>query len=498
MSSSEFYYPDYLTEDELAQRPSFVHNYLLENTHQHEKNIDDTDIDKFILDQRAAATVTKTRSDLNAFKNYWREYENEEREIHNIPPSELDTLLCKFFINVRRKDGKEYEPSTLTSFQRSLQRHLTDEKSVKFNILKDEEFQRSRKVLASKRKQLVSQGLGNKPNATRALHANEEDRLWADGHFGDSNPTSLQRTIWWYFALHFGFRARDESRKLRWGDVSLEKDPETGNDILVWHTGRGTKTRTGEKENGHSRAFNPTIQATGTDRCPVKFYQIFLSHRPAESNMPEAPFYLAINHKRGPNDQVWYLKTPLGKNQIGKLLGSAATAAGISGGKKIANHSVRKTAIGRLLDANVPENFVAQLSGHKNLESLQSYKIPSMQHQRRMSETLSRAPSSHLPESESSHSLDLQPSRSTMPAVSTTDNTTVTAAPSSTNPLNNLVGVASGSSIHSEGPTHLFAGAHIGHISNCTFQFLSAATSQDTSAPVKKRRRVTIESDDDE
>ena len=30
---------------------------------------------------------------------------------------------------------------------------------------------------------------------------------------------ALQRTVWWFLSLHFGFRAIDESRKLRWGDV---------------------------------------------------------------------------------------------------------------------------------------------------------------------------------------------------------------------------------------------------------------------------------------
>ena len=36
-------------------------------------------------------------------------------------------------------------------------------------------------------------------------------------------------------------------------------------------------------------------------------------------------------------------------------------------GAKVTNHSVRKTGIGRLLDANTAETFVAQLSGHKSL-----------------------------------------------------------------------------------------------------------------------------------
>lgn len=47
------------------------------------------------------------------------------------------------------------------------------------------------------------------------------------------------------------------------------------------------------------------------------------------------------------------------------------------------------TSIGRLLDANTPETFVAQLSGHKNLKSLQSYKSANEHHQRQISYILS-------------------------------------------------------------------------------------------------------------
>ena len=82
------------------------------------------------------------------------------------------------------------------------------------------------------------------------------------------------------------------------------------------------------------------------------------------------------------------MKAPLGKNEIGKFLSTAAKNAGLHReGKKVTNHSVRKTCISRLLDADVPENFVAQLSGHKSTESLQSYKSASAKHQKRMSLT---------------------------------------------------------------------------------------------------------------
>ena len=72
-------------------------------------------------------------------------------------------------------------------------------------------------------------------------------------------------------------------------------------------------------------------------------------------------------------------------------MSTAAKNAGLAAqNKKISNHSVRKTSISRLLDAGVPENFVMQLSGHKNLQSLSPYKSVPITHQQHMSDTLSR------------------------------------------------------------------------------------------------------------
>ena len=78
---------------------------------------------------------------------------------------------------MRKKNGEEYEPATVSSFQRSIQRYLS-EKKYPFNILKDNEFEKSRKVLAAKRKSLVHEhGKGNKPQAAQAIDEDEEDTL---------------------------------------------------------------------------------------------------------------------------------------------------------------------------------------------------------------------------------------------------------------------------------------------------------------------------------
>ena len=91
---------------------------------------------------------------------------------------------------------------------------------------------------------------------------------------------------------------------------------------------------------------------------------------------PDAPFFLAVNHSRAPDNPVWYSRA--GKNKIGEFFTKAAKNAGLPG--NVTNHYVRKTCISRLMDAEVPVNYVAQLSGHKNLKSLDSYKTASAEH----------------------------------------------------------------------------------------------------------------------
>ncbi|PFX19780.1 hypothetical protein AWC38_SpisGene15814 [Stylophora pistillata] len=82
---------------------------------------------------------------------------DETREPETMTAKELDKLLSRFFKDITKENGEEYEPSTLASFQRSFQRYFS-EKKLPFNTFEDDEFSRSRQVLAAKRKSLVQSG----------------------------------------------------------------------------------------------------------------------------------------------------------------------------------------------------------------------------------------------------------------------------------------------------------------------------------------------------
>ena len=76
--------------------------------------------------------------------------EEEERNIENIPAAELQQLAKKFVLGVRKKNGEEYEPSSLRGFLQSVDR----KKGCTFSLLNDKEFCEVQDILKKKQKQL--------------------------------------------------------------------------------------------------------------------------------------------------------------------------------------------------------------------------------------------------------------------------------------------------------------------------------------------------------
>ena len=76
--------------------------------------------------------------------------------------------ICEFIISVRTKDGEDYEPSPVRSLLASFEPHLK-KNSYSASIMNDLVFEKTRKVLLSKQKELKKKGKGKRPNASIAL-----------------------------------------------------------------------------------------------------------------------------------------------------------------------------------------------------------------------------------------------------------------------------------------------------------------------------------------
>ena len=79
-------------------------------------------------------------------------YRKETRRLDEIQPQELDKTLAHFVLKVRKQDGDEFEPDTLTSLFRSIVFFLGRERGKKYSIPTDSQFSMARKALSFKKK----------------------------------------------------------------------------------------------------------------------------------------------------------------------------------------------------------------------------------------------------------------------------------------------------------------------------------------------------------
>ncbi len=127
---------------------------------------------------------------------------------------------------------------------------------------------------------------------------------------------------------------------------------------------------------------------SGDAHCPVGVYKEYMRRRPADCLSLESRFYLRpVKHFE--TSDTWFSREPLGKNTLCNFGKRMASQANITTTRK-SNHSARKTAIELLLHENVPPTNVMQITGHKNVQSLNSYATMSLAQQQSVSHIISK------------------------------------------------------------------------------------------------------------
>ena len=266
-------------------------------------------LDEFVQHQENKNTFSKTQRDVSLLKKFLVS-RNELREIENIDANDLDVLIANFLLQVRKKDGEQYEPTSLRSFVSSFDRYLR-KKDYSSTIMEGKDFRKTKEVLVAKQKELKKEGKGNKPNAARMLTDEEVDILYGQDLLGCSSSEALINTIWLNNTQFFGLRGCQEHRDMGWGDV--ERKETADGTVFLEYSERQTKTRTGADPKD-SRTVKPKMFAVvGSERDPVRAYDLYASKRPDDLKTPDSPFYLAINHTtKAVNTKPWFKSAPMG------------------------------------------------------------------------------------------------------------------------------------------------------------------------------------------
>ncbi|CAN2390381.1 DNA-binding transcription factor activity, partial [Pristimantis euphronides] len=294
--------------------------------------------------QKNINTARKTTSDIQTLQNFMREI-NENRKIEEVPHTELDTLLSKFILLVKRKDGNEYEPHTLRCMVGSIDRYLK-EHSYNHTIIygNSKDFPLTKQSLNAKIKFLKKIAESNPPVRQEGLTDDDIENLFKAGTLSLDNPTSLLNLVFFNNGIHFALRTK-EQYSLQWGDIKLKIDPK-GNQYLEY-SDRQTKMLENCK---NVRQMKPRIYATPhvPDRDPVTVYLKYQSFRPSAMIAPDSPFYLAPNVNYNPAFSEWYRSTKIGIQKIRAMMTTMKIRASLPESKRKVSYITKRRLVERL------------------------------------------------------------------------------------------------------------------------------------------------------
>lgn len=300
------------------------------------------------------------------------------KSISEVDKDELSYWLSKFVLEVRRKDGKEYNPRSLLSLIFGVCAAASENKRSPINVLGDPDFASFRKLLDSEMKRLSGKGVGSTVRQAQAFSQKQEDMLWKRKFLGDFNPTVLLRTILALNGRNFALRSSQEhrDRQLRFKPRQITLHEPPGERAFLRYVEDVSKNRQGGLK--HLKVAPKVVHqhenVTCPERCHVRIFKKYMKVCPTDRR--DDSFYLTPLQR--PTEKMWYSRQPVGVNQLGKHTADMCKEAGLEG--FFTNHSWRATAATRMYQSGVDEQLIMERTGHtsvagKNLISNQKFFI---------------------------------------------------------------------------------------------------------------------------
>ena len=192
----------------------------------------------------------------------------------------------------------------------------------------------------------------------------DENMMWASNVLGSSNPKQLVHTVLYMFGVHFALRASVEHRSLRVGPNSQLKLGLDRDKRYVEYSEDVSKTHQGgiNHHNVGCKIVRDYANISEPDKCIVTLFEKYMAHRPIHLNLDD--FYLCP--LANPKGNTWYSSQPIGRNTLSKVVAELAEKSGLKG--NFSNHSLRATAASHLYNANVDEQLISEVTGHRSNE----------------------------------------------------------------------------------------------------------------------------------
>ncbi|CAB0009621.1 unnamed protein product [Nesidiocoris tenuis] len=221
---------------------------------------------------------------------------------------ELNDALTVFVQEAKRPNGLKYRPDCTFYLCLGIQHYLFQNERAD-EIFCDDAFSDFTNALDVEAKSFHS---GPKPPVSRV----EEEHLWESAQLGAKSPQLLLMTIMYFFTLYFELWTVEQHLQLTVKNFSIERfDDEscTRKLIKLKLDGEGS-------DSAKPREYELKENENDRERCPVRFFEFYLSKCPMSSDMENDPLYLMPISACDPNNSVWFMSMPLPEALIQKMV----------------------------------------------------------------------------------------------------------------------------------------------------------------------------------
>ena len=260
----------------------------------------------------------------------------------------------------------------------------TSRPSVAF--FKDCEFTNFRKTLDGEMKRIQQKGIGVHKRQAEIITEDDKEILWQKGLLGDHSPVALLNTVFFMCGLFLALRSGHEHRQLRLNPPQITIHEQCAVPYILFEEDVSKNHQGGLK----SRKIAPKVvkhHANMNDPscCFIHIFKLYLSK--LDVHAPQSAFYYKPLQKWS-STGAWFTKQPLGHNTLDTMMSRICKKAGVTGYKT--NHSLRATAASRLYHSGLDEQLIMELTGHRSIEGIRSYKRTNSQQQQKVSNLLNR------------------------------------------------------------------------------------------------------------
>jgi hypothetical protein len=258
-----------------------------------------------------------------------------EFEIYTV--SDLNDVLCQFYLEAKSKRGDPYQLCTLIDVRNALRRYLTGLSQQWTDAWKDNirNFDSSNRILESIREAIKDSIPRQKPPSKLPMTQEDRIKLIESGILCTSNPLGLFRKVWFDLSLHLGCGGQAAMRSLTADMFITEVDEQNrrfyrlNKRVHVEHARSNMEMQYWDWE-------GRMYEIPGDSNCPVASMDLYLSKRNTQKN---AFFQRPKTHYS--SCDIWY-ESQVGHGVLASIMSRMSEDAGLS--RSYTNTSVRVTA----------------------------------------------------------------------------------------------------------------------------------------------------------